>query len=138
MAYRLLSPGDANSLLTRHEVRAEGIPSYGLIVTEPGLAVLVYRKTAGQILVIDVTGAVPAHCYQPYPADPQVLALIVEAGLTIADPTGATQYLVGETWEQFKRRLDEFKPPAWLGAVALLAVAGYALSAWNEARRRAA
>jgi hypothetical protein len=137
MAYKLLSPADANSILLRHEVRAEDIPSYGLIVTEPGLAVLVFRKTDGQILVIDVTGQVPAHFYQKFPADPKLLAFLVDAGLALVDPTGAGRYLIGETWDQFKATLEQFKPPAWLGTLAALAVAGYALSAWNEARRHA-
>lgn len=92
MSYNLLPPEEANALLARHEIRAEDIPPYGLIATEPGLAVLVFRKTDGQILVIDVTGQVPAQFYQTYPAEPylpQILSRLNKDVLDILDPTGA-------------------------------------------------
>jgi hypothetical protein len=71
MAFVLIQPAAANGIISRNRVTAEEIPSYGLIVYDAGRHYLVFRKTTGEILVIDVTGAVPAHFSQKLPAVPE-------------------------------------------------------------------
>lgn len=92
MAYRLLTTEECRAVITESGIRSDDIPAYGLLLVYSGKTILVFRKTDGVILCIDVSDAVPPNFSQPYPA-----------------PVGF--------WDEVGRRLG--KLPGQLGTVAV-------------------
>jgi hypothetical protein len=116
MAYRLLPVAEARDFVARAGIRAEDVPPEGLLANDGAITVLVFRKTSGELLLVDVTSAVPPHFAQAYPAPPGFWA---EVSRRTVELPGEVLRWAGGTIGQLGRGLGES-----LGGGGLLLVAG--------------
>jgi hypothetical protein len=125
MPYRALSPAEAQSFVSRTALRADEIPEYGLIVSDGRITVLAFRKTTGELILVDVTERIPGQFEQKYPAPPGFWDEVMRRVSGAPEWPGDILQWVGETVGRGVRGIGE-----GAGGAGLWVLAGIALALW--------
>jgi len=124
---------EASRFIEANNVRSDEIPAWGLLVDDGRMTVLVFRKTTGELVLVDVSDQVPPHFAQKYPATPSFWQEFARLSVGISGVAGpmnqiqAAQDII-EAWQSpalgaaMEELVDAIKGPAAEVLGAFLAV----------------
>jgi hypothetical protein len=86
--YRPLETVEAARFVEANNVRSDEVPSWGLLVDDGRMVVLVFRKTTGELKLVDVSDQVPPHFAQKMPATPSFWQEFARLSIDITGVSG--------------------------------------------------